>query len=77
MANTACTVKDISLTTVVNGSMYQGGIDREGMELANVQMVVGSGPDRRDYYCHNCKLTFDGSETFDVVKQHFGTFPID
>lgn len=77
MANTACTVKDVNLVTVCNGSEYRGGIDRFGNELADVQLVASFMPERRTYYCSNCNKTFDGSETFDEVKNHLGTFPID
>lgn len=77
MVNIPCTVKHITLTTVSNGSEYKGAIDREGNELPEVQMVASFTPSRREYYCSNCKRKFDGSETFDEVKAHFGTFPVD
>lgn len=78
MANTPCTVKDITLVTVFNSSKYSGGIDKEGMELPDVQFVTEFVlPTQRTYYCNNCNKTFDGSETFDECKKHFGTFPLD
>lgn len=75
MANTACTVRDITLVTIFNGSRYSGGIDKDGDELDFVQLVSTTESPRREYFCHNCKKTFDGTETFDEVKKHFGTFP--
>lgn len=78
MANTPCTVKDITLTTVFNGTKYQGGIDKEGMELADVQLVTDFVlPTMREYYCRNCQKKFDGADTYDEVKKHLGTFPLD
>lgn len=76
MANTACTVKHITLTTIIGGSKYVGGIDKDGIELADVQMVADTGANKREYHCSNCNKNFDGSETFDEVKKHFGTFPL-
>lgn len=77
MALIACTVKNIQLTTIINGGQYKGAIDREGYELPDVQIEVTDKPNKREYYCLNCMLTWDGSETFGEVKKHFGTFPID
>lgn len=77
MAPTSCMVKHIILLTIVNGGEYKGGIDREGLELSDVQIVTSFMPNKREYYCQNCNKIWDGRETFDEVKKHFGTFPID
>lgn len=77
MANTACTIKHITLKTIENGSRYSGGIDMNGGELSDIQLTISTEPQIREYSCHNCKKTWDGSETFEEVKKHFGTFPLD
>jgi hypothetical protein len=78
MAHIACTIKNITLCTVLNGSKYLGGIDSEGNELSDVPMTAEFVlADQRTYYCHNCKQTWDGSVSFEEVKKHFGTFPVD
>jgi hypothetical protein len=73
----ACTIRNISLVTVTNGNKYKGGIDFEGDELSSVQTFITEEPNKREYYCDNCNTIFDGSETFDEVKAHLGTFPVD
>lgn len=77
MASTVCTIKHITVTTVVNGTQYFGGVDKEGVELPNIQTEIVSVPDKRTYFCSNCLRVFDGTNTFDEVKKHFGTFPLD
>lgn len=76
MANTACMVRNIILVTIMSGSKYKGRVDFEGNEL-DAQMFITDEPDKREYYCENCNTIFDGSETFDEVKKHLGTFPVD
>jgi len=77
MAVTACTIRNITLVTVVNGCKYKGGVDFEGNELQDIQSFITSEPNSRKYYCDNCNTIFEGSETFDKVKKHLGTFPVD
>lgn len=78
MAYTACTIKHITLMTIANGCKYQGGIDSDGLELPDVQIIADFGlPEQRTYICNNCGRSWDGSETFEPVKKHFGIFPID
>lgn len=78
MASSACTIKDIRLTTVINGSKYHGGVSMDGSELGDVQLTSDfDASDHRTYICKNCKQAWDGSESFDEVKKHLGTFPID
>lgn len=77
MARTACTLNNITLVTVVNGSRYRGGIDNAGNELPDIQLDITDEPTQRTYFCHNCTRYFDGSDSFDEVKKHFGTFPVD
>lgn len=75
MVNTPCTIKNITLTEIGGGVRYRGAIDKEGMALLGAQLIADDSPDQRSYFCSNCMTAFDGSETFDVVKKHFGTFP--
>lgn len=78
MGNIVCTIKNIVLVTVINGSKYQGPIDKDGNELSDIQVKADFMlPDQRTYHCNNCQKSWDGSDTFDEVKKHLGTFPID
>lgn len=77
MANTPCTIKHITLIEVVNGVRYTGKIDWEGMPTEEQQTVADFGKEQRTYFCANCLKSFDGSDTFEVCKAHFGTFPLD
>ena len=75
MASTPCTIDWITLTSVLNGSMYQDACDSEGNELPNIPTTLTTEPNCRFYYCGNCNRKFDGSETFEEVVKHLGTFP--
>lgn len=78
MANTPCTLKNITLIEVANGVRYTGKIDWEGMATEETQGQADyESPDERKYFCSNCMKFFDGNETFDICKAHFGTFPLD
>ena len=77
MANTPCTIKHITLIEVANGVKYTGKIDWEGVATEETQGVANFGEDERKYFCSNCMKFFDGSDTFDICKEHFGTFPLD
>lgn len=76
MVNTPCTIRHITLTEVVSGTRYEGPVNFEGIEKESVQGVAHDGPDQRTYFCVNCMQIFDGTETFDEVKAHLGTFPL-
>lgn len=71
-----CTIRHITLIEVTNGVRYTGGIDKDGMDLPNVQGVADYSGEQRNYFCSNCLKQFDGRESFDECKKHFGTFPI-
>lgn len=77
MGNTPCTIRHITLIEVVNGVKYVGKVDREGLQTDDTQGEAYVGPETRTYLCGNCLRSFDGSETFDEVKAHLGTFPLD
>ncbi len=77
MANTPCTIRNITLIEVANGVRYTGPIDREGIATNSEQGEADYSEDFRTYFCNNCMTNFDGSETFDEVKAHLGTFPLD
>lgn len=76
MGNTPCTIKNITLIEVVNGVRYTGAVDREGMAKEDTQGQSDFGKEERTYFCANCLKAFDGSETFDEVVAHLGTFPL-
>lgn len=74
MAITVCLLKHIELTTVMNGRMYTGRVDNEGLELPYGEWQFTSDPtERRQYFCTNCNTLFDGKDSFEGVKKHFGT----
>jgi hypothetical protein len=77
MANTPCTIRNITLIEVTNGVRYTGRVDREGMQIEPDQGVADFSDDVRMYFCSNCMRNFNGEETFDEVKAHLGTFPLD
>lgn len=77
MVNTPCTIKHITLIEAGNGVRYTGPIDYEGMASEVTQGEANFDDDERYYFCSNCMKTFDGTETFDICKAHFGTFPLD
>jgi hypothetical protein len=77
MENTPCTIKHITLVEIANGVRYTGKIDWEGMGVNLGQGEVDFGEPVRYYFCSNCLKSFDGNETFDICKAHFGTFPLD
>ena len=77
MVNTPCTIKHITLIEVANGVRYTGKINHEGIGVDETQGEADFGKEERYYFCSNCMKTFDGTETFDVCKAHFGTFPLD
>jgi len=77
MAIIPCTIRHITLIEVANGVRYTGKVDREGIATEETQGTADFGKEERTYFCANCMKMFDGSETFDVVKAHLGTFPID
>jgi hypothetical protein len=77
MAIIPCTIKHITLIEVVNGVRYTGKVDKEGLATDETQGEADtSGKEQRTYFCANCLKPFDGTETFDLVKAHLGTFPI-
>ena len=75
MVNTPCTIRHITLIENVGGIKYTGPINRDGMAAQPLQGVADFGQEERTYFCANCMTSFDGSETFEEVKKHFGTFP--
>lgn len=76
MASSPCTIRHITLIEVANGVRYTGKIDKDGMASEETQGETDFGPSLRKYFCSNCMKYFDGSETFDEVKAHLGTFPL-
>ena len=77
MANTPCTIKNITLIEVSGGVRYTGPVDREGLATNNDQGEADFSDDMRIYFCNNCMTNFNGEETFDEVVKHLGTFPLD
>lgn len=76
MESIPCTIRHLTLIEVSNGIRYTGKVNWEGVELEEVQGVADEGAPERTYFCGNCMKTFDGSETFEIVKSHLGTFPL-
>ncbi len=76
MGSTVCTIKHVTVETIVSGARYYGPIDKEGVELGESQSEISDKPNSRTYFCRNCMKTFAGEETFIEVKKHFGTFPV-
>jgi len=77
MVNTPCLISNITLIETANGVTYTGSVDYEGIGVDEVQGSADFGIDERYYFCSNCMRKFDGSDTFDECKAHFGTFPLD
>jgi hypothetical protein len=75
MGSTACTIKHITVETIVSGARYYGPVDKDGIELGHSQAEISENFNKRTYFCSNCMKNFPGEETFDEVKKHFGTFP--
>lgn len=69
-----CTRRHMRLISICNGTKYEGSVDAEGTEIPDKQLVSSAEPDRREYHCVNCGQVFDGSETFELAKQHLGGF---
>lgn len=73
MAITLCTPETIQLITVAGGKQYTGGINSDGVELwEGDYKYTNDTSERRQYICRNCTQIFDGRESFEECRRHFG-----
>jgi len=75
IVSSPCLLDHITLVNINSGAKYKAGCDSEGIELSGGTTELTNEANCRIYYCNNCNKTFDGSETFEEVVKHLGTFP--
>lgn len=71
-----CTLRHITVWICGDGTATQYSVDPTGLEKnIDYPLQVGSSKtEGRFYRCDNCNREWDGSETFDAIRDHIGHY---